>query len=37
VKLASTLKITFWSADGAPVEGETIRVPIRFNPMGGGD
>jgi hypothetical protein len=31
VKLASTLKMNLWSADGAPVEGGVVHVPIRLD------
>ena len=31
VKLASAMKMNLWSADGAPVEGGVIRIPIRLN------
>jgi hypothetical protein len=34
-KLASTMKMNLWSADGAPVEGGVVRVPIRLNLKGG--
>jgi hypothetical protein len=37
VKLAATMKMNLWGADGAPVEGGTIHVPIRLNLKGGGD
>ena len=30
-RLASPLKMNLWSADGAPVEGGVVRVPIRLN------
>jgi TonB family protein len=31
VKLASTMKMNLWSADGAPVQGGVVRIPIRLN------
>ncbi len=31
VKLASTMKMNLWSADGAPVEGGVVRIPIRLD------
>lgn len=31
VKLASAMKMNLWSADGAPVEGGVVRIPIRLN------
>ncbi|HEX3366443.1 TonB family protein [Phenylobacterium sp.] len=31
VKLASTMKMNLWSADGAPVEGGVVHIPIRLN------
>lgn len=31
VKLASAMRINLWSADGAPVEGGIVHVPIRLN------
>ena len=31
VKVASTLRMNPWTADGAPVDGAVIRLPIRFN------
>ncbi|THD61391.1 hypothetical protein [Phenylobacterium sp.] len=31
VKLAAGLKMNLWSADGAPVEGGVVHVPIRLN------
>lgn len=34
-KLASTLKMNLWSADGAPVEGGVVHIPIRLNLKGG--
>jgi TonB family protein len=34
-RLASTLRMNLWSADGAPVEGGVIRVPIRLNLQSG--
>jgi TonB family protein len=34
-KLASTLKMNLWSADGAPVEGGVVHVPVRLNLKGG--
>jgi hypothetical protein len=30
-KLASGLKMNLWSADGAPVEGGVVHIPIRLN------
>jgi hypothetical protein len=30
-KLASTMKMNLWSADGAPVEGGVVHIPIRLN------
>ena len=30
-KLASGMKINLWSADGAPVEGGVIHIPVRLN------
>jgi len=37
VKLASAMRINLWSADGAPVEGGLVHVPIRLNLRDGGD
>lgn len=34
-KLASAMKINLWSADGAPVEGGVVHVPVRLNLKGG--
>jgi TonB family protein len=34
-KLAATLKMNLWSADGAPVEGGVVHVPVRLNLKGG--
>lgn len=31
VKLASAMKMNLWSADGAPVEGGVVHIPIRLN------
>jgi len=31
VKLASAMRVNLWSADGAPVEGGVVYVPIRLN------
>jgi len=31
VKLASAMKMNPWTADGAPVDGAVIRLPIRLN------
>jgi TonB family protein len=31
VKLATAMKMNLWSADGAPVEGGVIHIPIRLN------
>jgi hypothetical protein len=31
VKLASAMRMNLWSADGAPVEGGVIHIPIRLN------
>ncbi len=30
-KLASTMRMNLWSADGAPVEGGVVHIPIRLN------
>jgi hypothetical protein len=35
-KLASTMKMNLWSADGAPVEGGIVHIAIRLNLKGGG-
>jgi TonB family protein len=37
VKLASAMRVNLWSADGAPVEGGVVHVPIRLNLSDGGD
>jgi TonB family protein len=34
VKLASTMKMNLWSADGAPVEGGVVHIPIRLDLKG---
>ena len=34
VKLAATLKMNLWSADGAPVVGGVVHIPIRLNLKG---
>jgi hypothetical protein len=34
VQLASTMKMNLWSADGAPVQGGVVRIPIRLNQSG---
>lgn len=34
VKLAATMKMNLWSADGAPVEGGVVHIPIRLNLKG---
>jgi hypothetical protein len=34
-KLASGMKMNLWSADGAPVEGGVVHIPIRLNLKGG--
>ncbi|HLZ76019.1 energy transducer TonB [Phenylobacterium sp.] len=34
VKLASTMKMNLWSADGEPVEGGVIHIPIRLGLKG---
>jgi TonB family protein len=34
-KLASGMKMNLWSADGAPVEGAVVHIPIRLNLKGG--
>ena len=31
VKLASLLRMNPWTADGAPVDGAVVRLPIRLN------
>ena len=36
-KLAVGMKMNLWSADGAPVEGGVVHVPIRLNLKGGAD
>jgi hypothetical protein len=36
VKLAGTMKMNLWGADGAPVEGGAVHVPIRLNLKGAG-
>ncbi len=36
VKLASAMRINLWSADGVPVEGGVVHVPIRLNLKDGG-
>lgn len=35
-KLASSMKMNLWSADGAPVEGGVVHIPIRLNLKSGG-
>jgi hypothetical protein len=35
-KLALGMKMNLWSADGAPVEGGVVHIPIRLNLKGGG-
>jgi hypothetical protein len=37
VKLASTMKMNLWGADGAPVEGGVVHIPIRQNLKAGVD
>jgi hypothetical protein len=37
VKLASAMRINLWSADGVPVEGGVVHVPIRLNLKDGTD
>jgi TonB family protein len=34
VKLASTMKMNLWSADGEPVEGGVVHIPIRLDLKG---
>jgi hypothetical protein len=34
-KLASGMKMNLWSADGSPVEGGVVHIPIRLNLKGG--
>lgn len=34
-KLASAMKMNLWSADGAPVAGGVVHVPVRLNLKGG--
>jgi len=34
-KLASTMKMNLWAADGAPVAGGVVHIPIRLNLKGG--
>ena len=34
VQLASTMKMNLWSADGAPVQGGVVQIPIRLNQGG---
>jgi TonB family protein len=34
-KIAAGLKMNLWSADGAPVEGGVIHIPVRLNLKGG--
>lgn len=36
VKLAETMKMNLWSADGVPVAGAVVRIPIRLNLKGAG-
>jgi hypothetical protein len=36
-KLASAMRMNLWSADGAPVEGGVVHIPIRMNLKAGGD
>ena len=36
VKLAATMKMNLWSADGAPVQGGVVHIPIRLNLKGAG-
>jgi hypothetical protein len=36
VRLASGMKMNLWSADGAPVEGGVVHVPVRLNLKNGG-
>jgi len=36
VHLAAGMKMNLWSADGAPVEGGVVHIPIRLNLKGGG-
>jgi len=35
-KLASGMRMNLWSADGAPVEGGVVHIPIRLNLKGAG-
>ena len=35
-KLATAMRMNLWSADGAPVEGGVVHIPIRINLKGGG-
>lgn len=36
-KLASAMRMNLWSADGAPVEGGVVHIPIRLNLKAGAD
>lgn len=36
VKLAGTMKMNLWAADGVPVTGAVVRIPIRLNLKGAG-
>ena len=36
-KLATAMRMNLWSADGAPVEGGVVRIPIRINLKAGAD
>ena len=33
-KLASAMRMNLWSADGAPVQGGVVHIPIRLNLKG---
>ena len=35
VQLASTMRMNLWSADGAPVQGGQVRIPIQLSQNGG--
>jgi TonB family protein len=36
-KLATAMRMNLWSADGAPVEGGVVHIPIRLNLKGGAE
>jgi TonB family protein len=36
VKLAGTMRMNLWAADGVPVTGAVVRIPIRLNLKGAG-